>query len=63
MDERWVRLCVGDELHSPSEERVLAAFGQQPELSPTGDKTSDVPPGTIEDQVLELSANASTVVA
>jgi hypothetical protein len=44
-------------------ERVLAAFGQQPELSPTGDKTGDILPGTVEPQVLELSANASAVVA
>jgi len=40
-----------------------SAFGQQPELSPTGDKTGDIPPSAIEEQVLELSANASTVVA
>ena len=59
----WASLSVAMKYIHPSEERVLAAFGQQPELSPTGDKTGDILPSTVEEQVLELSVNASTVVA
>jgi integrase len=59
----WASLSVAMKYIHPSEERVLAAFGQQPKLSPSGDKTGDILPGTVEEQVLELSANASAVVA
>ena len=59
----WASLSVAMKYIHPSDERVLAAFGQQPELSPSGDTTGDILPGTIEEQVLELSANASAIVA
>jgi len=59
----WASLSVAMKYSHPSDEHVLAAFGQQPELSPSGDKTGDILPGTMEEQVLELSANASAIVA
>jgi len=37
----WSSLAVAMRYIHPSEERVLEAFGQKPELSDTGDKTGD----------------------
>jgi Phage integrase family/ATP dependent DNA ligase domain len=59
----WASLSVAMKYIHPSEQRVLAAFGQQAELSMSGDKSGDILPTTVEQRVLELSANASSVVA
>lgn len=59
----WASLSVAMKYIHPSEQRVLAAFGQQAESSTSGDKSGDILPSTVEQQVLELSASTSTVVA
>jgi len=40
----------------PSEDKVVEAFGQVPQLSESGDKTGDSSPMVAPQQVLELSA-------
>jgi len=44
----------------PSEDKVLAAFGQEPQLSETGDKTGDTSTMVAPQQVLEASASPAT---
>jgi integrase len=63
----WASLSVANRYIHPSEDRVLAAFGQQsavePELNGSGDKTGDIQPIASEQQVLELSASSSAAIA
>jgi integrase len=51
----WASLSVAMKYIHPSEQRVLAAFGQQAELNPTGDKTGDITPSAAMQAVVELS--------
>jgi len=46
----------------PSEERVLEAIGQKPELSESGDKTGDNAPAVAVPPVLELSVTPRIAV-
>ena len=41
----------------PSEDKVLAAFDQEPQLSETGDKTGDTSTMVVPQQVLESTAS------
>jgi integrase len=63
----WASLSVANRYIHPSEDRVLAAFGQQPalepELSGSGDKTGDTQQITSEQQMLELSPSSSAAIA
>jgi len=52
----WSSLGVAMRYIHPSEDKVLEAFGQVPQLSETGDKTGDSSPMVVPQQVLESSA-------
>ena len=59
----WASLSVAMRYIHPSKDRVLAAFGHQLELQQSGDKTGDTRPVGEMQQVLELSATRSNLVA
>jgi len=52
----WASLAVAMRYIHPSEDKVLAAFGQEPQLSGAGDKTGDTAPVAAPQQLVESSA-------
>jgi integrase len=58
----WSSLAVAMRYIHPSEERVLEAFGQKPELSETGDKTGDSATAAAQQGMLELSVTPTAAV-
>jgi integrase len=58
----WSSLAVAMRYIHPSEERVLEAFGQKPELSETGDKTGDSATAAAQQGMLELSVTHTAAV-
>ena len=58
----WSSLAVAMRYIPPSEERVLEAFGQKPELSETGDKTGDSATAATQSAMLELSVTPTSAV-
>jgi hypothetical protein len=58
----WSSLAVAMRYIHPSEERVLEAFGQKPELSENGDKTGDSDAAVAQPERLKLPATPAIVV-
>jgi integrase len=58
----WSSLAVAMRYIHPDESKVLEAFGQSPELQPTGDKTGDIAPRLLEEPARMIAANPTAAV-